>query len=268
MAALLPFQKSSILRIECIIASWTEACSASWHSQNYLGGGSVHVMRFLVASVHQDGLGAPLLQACHLLLLICCTVPCSMDKLYDLMVMGLKYQLLCCRQTSELLQVSQELLLVHSLDPSVHAVRLSLWVTPKSMYGASTPRPSSIWLAAESGCTWTACTAPQLHALHQDCMHRTSAACTAPQLHAPPLSCMHRVSAAYTAPGLQQASACQEQDFPPRRGMHVAPTAITPPSPLRSLLHGCPLMPHNTFCTEQVVVLTSAGSAQVPSGRT
>eukprot|EP00891_Asterochloris_glomerata_P001292 jgi/Astpho2/1292/gw1.00024.48.1_t len=30
----------------------------------------------------------------------------SMDKLYDLMVMGLKYQLLCCCQTSELLQVT------------------------------------------------------------------------------------------------------------------------------------------------------------------
>ncbi|KAK9806807.1 hypothetical protein WJX72_003504 [[Myrmecia] bisecta] len=32
--------------------------------------------------------------------------PTSMDKLYDLMVMGVKYQLLCCRKAQELLQVT------------------------------------------------------------------------------------------------------------------------------------------------------------------
>ena len=97
----------------------------------------VHVMWSLMANKHRNGLGAPFLLACHLLLLICA---CSMDKLYDLMVMGLKYQLLCCRQTSELLQVSQEPLLVHSLLYIVGL--LSIWVHPDPlgpmMHGAST----------------------------------------------------------------------------------------------------------------------------------
>ena len=98
----------------------------------------MHVMWSLVASKHQNGLSAPLLLAFHLLLLICA---CSMDKLYDLMVMGLKYQLLCCRQTSELLQVSQELLLVHSLT-FIYMGMLSIWAHPDPlgpmMHGAAT----------------------------------------------------------------------------------------------------------------------------------
>lgn len=37
--------------------------------------------------------------------LSCLSAFCSMDKLYDLMLMGLKYQLVCCKQPEDILQV-------------------------------------------------------------------------------------------------------------------------------------------------------------------
>lgn len=81
--------------------------------------------RFLVASMHQDSLSAPCLHGLSLAAAHVLHCACSMDKLYDLMVMGLKYQLLCCCQTSELLQVGQELLRIYS-PTALHTGRLSL----------------------------------------------------------------------------------------------------------------------------------------------
>lgn len=42
---------------------------------------------------------------------LCCA--CSMEKLFDLMVMGLKYQVLACQQAQGILQVTSTLHIIH-----------------------------------------------------------------------------------------------------------------------------------------------------------